>query len=147
MSPSVSKTVFTSPQEVEDAFYDAFSRADLEAMMAVWSEDEEVICIHPAGPRVVGLAAVRDAWRQVFAGDSRLHINITSKVVSAGTMMAIHCVLEHIHVDGDNELHAPIVATNVFMRGALGWRMVAHHASPTPEIDALRDSHGPVIVH
>ena len=52
----MSKAVFTSPQEVEDAFYDAFARADLEAMMVVWSEDEEVICIHPGAPRVVGLA-------------------------------------------------------------------------------------------
>jgi ketosteroid isomerase-like protein len=147
MEHRVSKQVFTSPQEVEDAFYDAFARADLEAMMATWSEDEEVICIHPGGPRVVGLAAVRDAWRQIFANGTRLNINISNTVISAGTMMAIHCVLEHIHVEGDNELHAPIVATNVFMRGALGWRMVAHHASPTPDIDTLGDAGGPVIVH
>ncbi len=143
----MSQAVFTSPQEVEDAFYDAFCRADLDAMMAVWSEDEEVICIHPGAARVVGLAAVRDSWRQLFAGGARLNITVSNEVISAGTMMAIHCVLEHIHVDGDDELHSPIVATNVFMRGAMGWRMVAHHASPTPEIDALDDSSRPLIVH
>ncbi|QID18332.1 nuclear transport factor 2 family protein [Nitrogeniibacter mangrovi] len=143
----MSTAVFTTPQEAEDAFYEAFSRADLEAMMAVWSEDEEVICIHPGAPRVVGLAAVRDSWRQLFAGGTRLQITVSNEVISAGTLMAIHCVLEHIQVEGDNELHAPIVATNVFMRGALGWRMVAHHASPTPEIDVMGDSGGPLIVH
>jgi len=27
-----------------------------------------------------------------------------------------------------------VVATNVYLKGALGWRMVAHHASPgTPQ--------------
>ena len=143
----MSQAVFTSPQEAEHAFYDAFARADLEAMMAVWSEDEEVICIHPGAARVVGLAAVRDSWRQLFAGGTQLSITVSNEVVSAGTMMAIHCVLEHIQLDGDNDLHAPIVATNVFMRGAMGWRMVAHHASPTPEIDALADAGGPLIVH
>ena len=143
----MSQLVFTSPQEVEEAFYEAFSRADLEAMMAVWSEDEEIICIHPGAARVVGLAAVRDAWRQLFMGGPRMRVSTTHSVVSAGTMMAIHCVLEHIQLEGDNELHAPIVATNVFMRGAMGWRMVAHHASPTPEIDDALSGSGPLIVH
>jgi len=143
----VSKAVFTSPEEVEDAFYDAFARADLDAMMAVWSEDEEVICIHPGAPRVVGLAAVRDSWRQLFASGTQVQINVTNEVVSSGTMMAIHCVLEHIQVDGDNDFHSPIVATNVFIRGAMGWRMVAHHASPTPEFEPVSHNGGPHIVH
>jgi hypothetical protein len=26
----------------------------------------------------------------------------------------------------------PIVATNVYLRGASGWRMIVHHASPAP---------------
>lgn len=143
----MSKAVFTSPQEVEDAFYEAFARADLEAMMLVWSEDEEVICIHPGAPRVVGLAAVRDSWRQLFANGGRMQISVSNEVVSSGTMMAIHSVLEHIQVEGDNEFHSPIVATNVFMRGPMGWRMVAHHASPTPEFEPLSSRSGPHIVH
>ena len=27
--------------------------------MAVWSDDEEVACVHPGGPRMVGNAAIR----------------------------------------------------------------------------------------
>ena len=37
-----------SPEEAESAFYAALARADLDGMMAVWSEDEEVVCMHPA---------------------------------------------------------------------------------------------------
>ena len=143
----MSKRVFTTPKEVEDAFYEAFSRADIEAMMAVWSEDDEVMCIHPGAPRVVGLPAVRDSWQQLFGSGARLKINISQPVVSSGTMMAIHSVLEHVQVEGDNDLHSPIVATNVFMRGPLGWRMVAHHASPTPDMAPLNDPDTPLIVH
>jgi hypothetical protein len=40
--------------------------------------------------------------------------------------------LEHISNRGEEKLSAPVAATNVYVRGALGWRMVAHHASPVP---------------
>ena len=126
---------FTTPQEAQDAFYDALVRADLEAMMAVWSEDEEVLCVHPGAPRVVGLAAVRHAWQQLFESGTRFQVNITQPIVASGSMIAVHNVLQHMHVEGNDELYSPIVATNVFSRGAVGWRMVAHHASPTPQRD------------
>ena len=32
--------IFPTPQDAEAAFYEALERADLELMMAVWSEDE-----------------------------------------------------------------------------------------------------------
>ena len=44
--------IFPTPQDAESAFYEALERADLEQMMAVWSEDEEIVCVHPGGPRL-----------------------------------------------------------------------------------------------
>ena len=35
----MSSSIFTSPEEAESAFYAALARADLDGMMAVWSED------------------------------------------------------------------------------------------------------------
>ena len=35
---------------------EALERSDLDAMMEVWADDEEVVCVHPGGPRVVGAA-------------------------------------------------------------------------------------------
>jgi hypothetical protein len=60
----MSSSIFTSPEEAESAFYAALARADLDGMMAVWSEDEEVVCVHrqhppdrPVGhPRIVAPA-------------------------------------------------------------------------------------------
>ena len=57
----MSSSLFASPEDAETAFYDAIERADLEAMMAIWADDEEVACIHPAGQRLTGLAAVRES--------------------------------------------------------------------------------------
>ena len=48
-----------SAEAVEEAFYDALRRGDFAAMMAVWADDEDVICVHPSGPRHVGIEAVR----------------------------------------------------------------------------------------
>jgi hypothetical protein len=45
---------------------------------------------------------------------------------------AVHSVIEQITVVGQKHLAAPVVATNVYIRGALGWRMIVHHASPVP---------------
>lgn len=133
---AMSKPIYTTPVEAEAAFYDALSRADLEAMMAVWSEDDDVVCVHPGGPREVGLAAIRESWRQLFQGSPRLTIRLSHHVAVSNMMMTLHTLLEHVSLAGGNDPPPPpVIATNVFTRGAHGWRMVAHHASPTPERD------------
>jgi len=44
----------------------------------------------------------------------------------------VHSVHEVITVAGELRARAPVVATNVYLRTATGWRMIAHHASPAP---------------
>lgn len=126
------KPIFTSPQEVETAFYEALERNDLDAMMAVWSEDDEIVCIHPGGPRIVGYALVREAWSRVFAGGSRLKVQLLALATVHGPFSAVHSLIEQIGVVGQKQLAAPVAATNVYVRGALGWRMIVHHTSPVP---------------
>jgi ketosteroid isomerase-like protein len=126
------KPIFTSPQEAETAFYEALERGDLEAMMAVWSEDEEIVCVHPGGPRLTGYATVREAWRRIFEGGSRLKVQLLALSTVHGPFAAVHSVVEQLGVVGDKQLAAPVAATNVYVRGALGWRMIVHHASPVP---------------
>lgn len=126
------KPIFTSPQEAETAFYEALEHGDLDAMMAVWSEDEEIVCVHPGGPRLTGYATVREAWRRIFEGGSRLKVQLLALSTVHGPFAAVHSVVEQIGVVGDKQLAAPVAATNVYVRGALGWRMIVHHASPVP---------------
>lgn len=126
------KPIFTSPQEAEAAFYEALERGDLEAMMNVWSEDEEIVCVHPGGPRLNGYALVREGWRHIFEGGTRLKVQLLALSTVHAPFTAMHSVIEQITVIGQKHLAAPVVATNVYIRGALGWRMIVHHSSPVP---------------
>lgn len=129
---SISKAIFATAEDAEASFYDALERADLEAMMSVWAEDEEIVCVHPGGPRVTGYAAVREAWRRVFEHGQQLRVRLQAPTVVQGPFSAVHTVIELVSVPGEEQKRTPIVATNVFVRGPAGWRMVVHHASPAP---------------
>ena len=128
----MSSKIFPTAQDAQNAFYEALERCDLEAMMAVWSEDDEIVCVHPAGQRLAGQAEVREAWRQMFAGGPNMRVRITQQVVIAGVMIEAHSVHENITVAGEARPRPPMVATNVYLRTAAGWRMIVHHASPAP---------------
>ncbi len=142
----MSKANFTTALEAEAAFYQALAQGNVDALMAVWSEEEEVVCVHPGGPRIVGLAAVREAWRQILANGNALKIDISQAVISASAMMAMHCVLERVGAEGQLQRGPALAATNVYVRGAKGWRMVLHHASPIPEFVDFGDL-SPRVVH
>ena len=140
--------IFPTAQDAENAFYQALERSDLEAMMAVWSEDEDIVCVHPAGQRLAGQAQVREVWRQMFAGGPNMRVRITQQVVIAGVMIEAHSVHENITIAGEQRPRAPMVATNVYLRTAAGWRMIVHHASPAPaEPTAESAPASPKILH
>ena len=125
--------IYPTAQDCEAAFYDALERSDLEAMMSVWAEDEEVLCIHPGGVRVSGLAAIREIWRQMFAGGPRLAVYVGQVMATQAMLMATHSVHEYIAMKGEPRPAHPVVATNVYVRSGNGWHMIVHHASLTPQ--------------
>lgn len=127
--------LFPTAQDAESAFYEALERADLEAMMAVWAEDEDVLCVHPVGPRLTGHAEIRQSWAQIFSGPARVRVHVANQVAISGGMIAVHSVQENFSVQGagpGDAQPAPVWATNVYLRTAAGWRMIVHHASPAP---------------
>lgn len=124
--------IFPTAQDAENAFYEALERADLEAMMSVWAEDEEIVCVHPAGPRLTGQDQVRESWRQIFSGAAGTRIQVSLQAQTSGVMFAVHSVLESFAVE-DLAQPAAVVATNVYLRTPAGWRMLAHHASAAPQ--------------
>ncbi len=127
----MSEPRFNTPQEAETAFYAAFMKHDVNAMMAVWAGNEKIICIHPLGSVLTGREAVRDSWVALFrnAPDMQFIINERSRVQDGE--LAIHIVEEHIRVKNE-AAGAPVYATNVYRLTETGWRMVLHHATPSP---------------
>jgi uncharacterized protein (TIGR02246 family) len=128
----VSGKIFPTAQDAENAFYEALERGDLEGMMAVWAEDEEIICVHPGGPRLSGPDQVRASWAKIFGGGAGPRVHITQQVAVTGMMIAVHSVHENFTIEGDARAQVPMIATNVYLRTAAGWRMIVHHASPAP---------------
>jgi uncharacterized protein (TIGR02246 family) len=128
----VSSKIFPTAQDAENAFYEALERGDLEGMMSVWAEDEDIICVHPTGPRLSGQDQVRESWAKIFSGGTGPRVRITQQVAVTGMMIAVHSVHENFTTEGDARSQVPVVATNVYLRTAAGWRMIVHHASPAP---------------
>ena len=131
-SDPVKKTLFATPQDAEAAFYDAFTKGDLDAMMEVWADDDDIYCVHPGGARMSGVAQVHESWRKIFASGQSLRFQLRGQHYVHGMMLSAHSVYEHINVAGETRVRGPMIATNIFIRTEHGWRMVAHHASPVP---------------
>lgn len=121
---------FATAQDAEHAFYQAFERADLAAMMAVWAEEDDIVCVHPGGQRHTGVVEVRESWRQIFAQGPRLRFRLTGSRVFSGRMLSIHSVYEQVSIAGDPRAANPVLATNIYLLTDRGWRMLMHHGSP-----------------
>jgi len=143
----VSTRIFPTAQDAENAFYEALERNDLALMMAVWADDEDIVCVHPTGARLAGQEPVRQSWRQIFASGQQLRFQIGQQVVLSGMMMTVHSVHEIITVVGEKQARPPVVTTNAYVRTAAGWRMVAHHASPSAEASVEPAPETPKILH
>jgi ketosteroid isomerase-like protein len=119
-----------SADDTEHAFYDALQQGDLERLMACWADEDDIVCVHPGGPRLVGTVAIRAAFEALFANGSVKVQPERVRRVEAG-VCAVHSVIERVEVLSDDGLaHAWVVATNVYAKTAQGWKMVVHHASP-----------------
>lgn len=122
---------FATPSEAEDAFYEAFTRRDLDTMMAIWMDADHIECIHPGTTRLQGTAAIRYSWQQIFNQGEQLQFQIVRHHCTQTGNLAIHSVSEQIlpgHSQSD--MRAEVVATNIYELTSDGWRMILHHASP-----------------
>jgi ketosteroid isomerase-like protein len=118
-------------EDAEAAFYDAIGRADIDALMALWAEDEEITCIHPGAPRLTGHAAIRSSWEAILEHGG-VRIRPVQLHVTHNLMTSVHSVVEEIHRSEPEQQEVHIVATNVYVKTGHGWRIALHHASVAP---------------
>ena len=140
------RTLYTTPQDAEAAFYEAIEKADLEAMMGVWADDD-IVCVHPGGARLAGVEQVRESWRQIFASGQTLRFRLRHQQSVNGMTLVVHSVYEHISIAGQAQERSPVVATNIYMRTENGWRMVVHHASIAPSSSETEGKRAPKTLH
>ena len=144
---SQSAMVGGTADEIEAAFYDALQSGDIEKLMACWADEDDVFCVLPGGPRVVGVGAIRSAFDAVFTnGRIRAWPQQVRKVEALAS--AVHSVLERIEVMTESgPANAWVLATNVYHRTGQGWRLVAHHASPGSPNEAQEINDAPPVLH
>jgi ketosteroid isomerase-like protein len=137
----------TSPDEVEAAFYQALQHGDIDKLMACWADEDDIVCVHPGGARLLGAGAIRAAFDMMFTnGSIQARAEKVHRVESLGA--SVHSVLERIEVLTDEgPRHAYVIATNVYQKTPQGWRMVAHHASPGTPHEMLEVNDTPQVLH
>ncbi len=128
--PPIPTLALVSAVELEQQFYAALRNADLEGLMALWADDDDIVCVHPGGLRVIGPAAVRASFEAIFSnGPVDIHPEKVRRF--EGPAFAVHSVLERVQVHGPKgDETGWVVATNAYVETPVGWRIVAHHASP-----------------
>jgi len=77
----------------------------------------------------------------------QLRFQVAQQVTLAGMMVVVHSVHEIITVVGEKRPRPAVVATNVYLRTAAGWRMIVHHTSPAPGASSDPPPEVPKILH
>ena len=136
-----------SADDIEAAFYDALQTGDIDKLMACWADEDDIVCVHPGGPRVLGAGAIRATFEAMFVnGSIRAWPERVRKIESLGS--CVHNLLERIEVfTSEGQRQGWVLATNVYLKTAQGWRMVAHHASPGTPTETQEISDGPQVLH
>ena len=124
---------FLTPADAEHAFYEAFEIGEIAAMMAVWSKDDDITCIHPGGPRLIGHAAIEASWRGILNGNAGVRFQLTEIREFVDHALTVRILYENLWIPGENAPRPPIIATNAYRYSKRGWQMVLHHASPMPQ--------------
>jgi uncharacterized protein (TIGR02246 family) len=128
--PPPAVVLVDTPDEVEAQFYEALQQGDIGRLMALWADDDEIVCIHPGQPRLVGAAAIRASFEAFFSrGGVPVQPERVRRLQQVGS--ALHHLVERIELGAEaGKETAWLVATNFYVKTALGWRLAAHHASP-----------------
>ena len=140
-------TVGGTADAIESQFYEALQTGDIVKLMSCWADEDDIVCVHPGGPRLIGSASIRAAFETMFAnGTIAARPEHICKVESLTS--AMHNVIERIGIQTPEGMqYALVVATNVYQRTAQGWRMVAHHASPGTSAAHAEAQESPQVLH
>jgi len=146
-TPPPAAALHGSPDDVEAQFYEALQRGDIARLMAVWADDDEVVCVHPGGGRLIGAAAIRESFEAIFAnGVIPVQPEKIHRIQALGS--AVHHLVARITVDGPaGKQQVWVLTTNVYMKTAQGWRLAAHHSSPGEADEPPAAGDAPSVLH
>ena len=109
--------------EANQAFYRAFAARDGDALDALWARQAPVACVHPGWDVLDGRSEVVASFRAIVESAGAPDVRCTE--AQARLLGEVAYVTCHEVVAG-----ARLVAVNLFVREAGGWRLAFHQASP-----------------
>ncbi len=138
----------SNSSDTEATFYEAMQAGDLERLMDCWADEDDIVCIHPNGPHIVGTTAIRAAFEAIFSEAGTINVHLENVLRVNAMSCAIHSFVERIEVLTPEGLRqAYVLATNVYQNTPEGWRMVMHHASPGTVDSAQGNQIGALVLH
>jgi ketosteroid isomerase-like protein len=105
-------------------FYMAFADSSSEVMDILWSNSENISCIHPGWPPLYGREDVIDSWHCILDASPPIITFSRARAHIHGNFGYVICC-EHMDP-------GILLATNIFAKEADGWKMVHHQASIAP---------------
>jgi ketosteroid isomerase-like protein len=124
---------YNTPQDAEDAYYDALEEGDLNQLLAVWEESDDICCLLPMYPMIQGRQGVTDVFTRLFSEGHGVALGIAHLSWIHTDEIAIHQVEETIQdPPADSHPPPPFYGTNIFRKDDTGWRLLVHQNAPTP---------------
>jgi ketosteroid isomerase-like protein len=124
--------IYNTPQEAEDAFYDALDEGDLKQMLSVWAESDDISCLLPMYPMIQGRQGVAEVFTHLFSQGRGVSLSIAHLGWIETDDIAIHQVEETVLAPPSNTPPPPFYGTNIYRKDKTGWRLIVHQNAPTP---------------
>ena len=117
-------------------FYEALAAGNFGLMQRLWSDTDDVTCIHPGWGSVIGRESVMRSWETILQSPPQIACSEPRGFVSGESAYVI--AYENL---GDGRL----IATNLFRLENDEWKMIHHQAGVArPVTTQQRASHAAI---
>ena len=123
---------YATPQDAEDAFYDALDAGKLDQLLSVWAESDDVGCLLPMHPLVQSRQGVTDVFTHLLSRGQGVSLAITHLGWIETGNIAIHFVEETVQGPPSDTPPPPFYGTNIYRKDDTGWRLIVHQNAPAP---------------
>ena len=126
--------------KINQRFYDAFNKNDIELMIGVWLNDPISQCIHPGWDVLIGFKNIMTSWQKIFAAAQDLEIKLSHVDVTASENIAwVTCQENLFSIVSSGVQLSKVHSTNLFKMMNGEWKMILHHASPVSGLPAAEE--------
>jgi ketosteroid isomerase-like protein len=126
--------------KINQRFYDAFNKNDIELMIGVWLNDPISQCIHPGWDVLTGFKNIMTSWQKIFTAAQDLEIKLSHVDVTASENLAwVTCQENLFSIVSSGVQLSKVHSTNLFKMMNGEWKMILHHASPVSGLPAVEE--------